>query len=129
MKSMSMRLTVVAVTALSVVLAGDEPRASDMQEEHSYQIVELNDLNGPDARGNSINASGMVAGYASPREPSIGRPSSGRRADDSTWGRSVGPTATSPGRARAIAAWSSASRKPRSRKRGVTDGVVEGSSA
>jgi uncharacterized membrane protein len=63
MEHMGMRLAASAVTALSVVLAGDEPRASHAQEEQAYHVIEL-PSDGSDARGNSINASGMVAGYA-----------------------------------------------------------------
>jgi probable HAF family extracellular repeat protein len=64
MENMGIRLAASALTALSVVLAGDEPRASQVQEERAYQIVELRS-DGRDARGNGINASGIVAGYAS----------------------------------------------------------------
>lgn len=66
MRMVSMQLAVSAVTMLSVVLASEEPSASQVQEKRAYDVVELRGLDGADARGNSINASGVVAGYASP---------------------------------------------------------------
>ena len=66
MRMVSMQSAISAVTIVSVVLAGGTPSASQEQRERAYEVVELRGLDGPDARGNSINATGVVAGYASP---------------------------------------------------------------
>ena len=90
MEKMAMRLTASAVIALSVVLASDQPRASQVPE-HEFVVVELSGRDGPDARGNSISASGTIAGYVIPqgtlnREAAVWR--GGERFDLGTFGGS-----------------------------------------
>ncbi|MDQ3489038.1 MAG: hypothetical protein M3468_15080 [Acidobacteriota bacterium] len=51
-------------TIVALFLTGDEPRASEVQEESEYEIVELRGLGGTDARANSINEWGLAAGYS-----------------------------------------------------------------
>ena len=65
MQMVRMQLLMCGVMTFSAVLASHELSSSQGQQ-HLYDVVELSDLAGPDARGNSINASGLVGGYVSP---------------------------------------------------------------
>jgi probable HAF family extracellular repeat protein len=62
----SMQSAISALTIVSVVLIAGKPSASQQQPARAYEVIELSGPNVPDARGNSITASGVVAGYASP---------------------------------------------------------------
>jgi probable HAF family extracellular repeat protein len=64
MRDVHVRVVAVLVTAMALVLTGDEPRAAQGQEESEYEIRILRGLGGNDARGNSINEWGMVSGYS-----------------------------------------------------------------
>lgn len=66
MRMVSMQSAISTVTIVSVVLAGGRPSASQQQPARAYEVIELSGTNVPDARGNSITASGVVAGYATP---------------------------------------------------------------
>ena len=66
MRMVSMQSAISAVTIVTVVLASGKPSASQEQPTRVYEVIELRGLDGPDARGNSITASGVVAGYVSP---------------------------------------------------------------
>jgi uncharacterized membrane protein len=62
-----MHSAISAVTIVSVVLGSGKPTASQERPARAYEVIELTGPNGPDARGNSISAAGVVAGYASPQ--------------------------------------------------------------
>ena len=68
MRMVSMQSAISALTIVSVVLGGGKPSASQQPSARAYAVIELRDLNGTDARANSISATGVVAGYASPKD-------------------------------------------------------------
>jgi probable HAF family extracellular repeat protein len=64
MRGVNGRVIALVTTAVALIVAGGNARGFQRQEQPAYRIQELQDLGGGDARGNSINDWGLVAGFS-----------------------------------------------------------------